>query len=222
MKRIQSYVTLVCLLVASLGAEPAPVAATDADALLSAAKAAPDAKDALKLVERAAELAPERSDLQAELGHALARRIEEVNFMQKAALAGRMLKAYRRAVELDPTNLGGWIGLAAYYTNAPAIAGGSLDEARKAAAEVEKLSPVQGRLAHARIAEKSGETQAAYDIYAELAASRPDNASLQDKLGELSEKLGRVDEARAFYEKALAIDPEREHAKKALAKLGDA
>ena len=53
----------------------------------------------------------------------------EVNFMQQGMLAGRMLAAFKRSVEIDPDHLPGYIGLSRYYQSAPAIAGGSMEKA---------------------------------------------------------------------------------------------
>jgi cytochrome c-type biogenesis protein CcmH/NrfG len=89
--------------------------ATQAQELLTAK----DAKGAILLYEQALKADPANAKLQTDYAQALSVRINEVNFMTKGMIAGKMLNAYQTSVELDPNHLTGWIGLSRYYLNAP-------------------------------------------------------------------------------------------------------
>ena len=110
-----------------------------ADALIAQSReamAAQDHKQALELARQATVAAPDYAKAFSHLGTAYALRIGEVNFMNQAMMSGQMLGAYEKSVELDRNHISGYIGLARYYSNAPAIAGGSLDKAESYAREV--------------------------------------------------------------------------------------
>src|SRR6266567_3974433 len=64
--------------------------------------------------------APNRAEYQSNLGRILGQRTGEVSFIKQALLAGQMFGAFKKSVELDPNHIPGYIGLARYYTNAPA------------------------------------------------------------------------------------------------------
>ncbi len=130
-------------------------------------------KEAVDLLKRAVQLSPKDSQLHSALGHALARRIGEVNFVHKGLIAGDMLTAYETAVALDPNNLGAWIGLVHYYAEAPAIAGGSLEKAETYAREVERRDPHLGARELAFVFEKAGRTAEAAEQKQKAAERAP-------------------------------------------------
>ena len=92
--------------------------------------------------------------------NALTVRINEVNFMAKGMIAGKMLKAYQRSVEIDPNHIVGWIGQCRYYLNAPPIAGGSVDKAETYAREVLNRVPFLGHVEMGLVEEKRGNLEA--------------------------------------------------------------
>ena len=60
----------------------------------------------------------------------------------------------------------------------------------------------------------------ALELYRRLAAIKPDGAQIHANVGAALYFLGRVDEAMASFEHALALDPELETARAALARIG--
>jgi len=179
-------------------------------------------KEAIDLAEKAVAAQPDRADFQSNLGIILGQRAGEVSFMQQALLAGRMLGAFKKSVALDPNHIPGLIGLARYYMNAPAIAGGSRDKAEEYAREVGKRVPQLGTLELAGIAEHFGDHPRALELFAQASAADPKNPRLLESLGRINEKLQHPAEARGFYEKALALDPSLAGAKAALERLAAA
>ena len=154
-----------------LAEESASDLSTQAKELL----AAKDSKGAITLYEKALEADPTSATLQTDYANALAVRINEVNFMAKGMIAGKMLKAYQTSVELDPKHVTGWIGLSRYYWNAPPIAGGSLEKATEYANQVKKIVPWLGEVELGLIAEKGGDKAAAAAHFRASLEGNPDH-----------------------------------------------
>jgi len=167
-----------------------------------------NAKEAVGLLDRAAAAAPDRPDLYSLLGQALGQRINEVSFIHQALLAAKMRRAFEQSVKLDPNHLPGLIGLARYYTNAPAIAGGSVEKARTYAAEIEKRDTFSGALEFGMIDEHEQKWTEAIANYQKALSLRPDQAWLETMLGRTLAHAGRRDEARSAFETALKIQPD--------------
>lgn len=176
-------------------------------------------KDAIALAEKATQLAPDNAEYHAHLGVALSARMPELGFMQQAMVAGKMRKAFERAVEIDPKNFNGLVGLARYFANAPEIAGGSLTKAAEFATRLKALNPFFGESELGRIAERGEKFSDALAHYEAAAQLKPDAAGAPFNCGRMLAKLGKKDEARARYEAALKLSPNFEAAKKALAEL---
>lgn len=178
-----------------------------------------DAKAAVDYSEQATKADATKPEYFSQLGVALSQRMNEVNFMQMAMLAGKLRKAFEKSVALDPNHIAGLIGLARYYTNAPEIAGGSLEKAAEFAARVQQLNPYLGEVELGRVAEKGENYAAALTHYEAGAKLKPDNAGLQYACGQQLARLDRKDEARTRFTAALQLNPDFEAAKKALLEL---
>jgi len=178
-----------------------------------------NSKDAIALAEKAVQLAPDNAAAHAQLGLAVSSRMPELAFMQQAVFAGKMKKAFEKALELDPKNLNALIGLARYFTNAPEIVGGSLPKAAEFAARVKELDPFLGELELGRIAERGDKFAEALAHFQAAAQLKPEAAGAHFNCGRLLVKLERKDEARTSFATALKFNPNFEAAKKALAEL---
>jgi len=176
-------------------------------------------KEAVAAYEQATKADPTQPDYYSQLGLALSLRMGELNFMQQAMTAGKMRKAFEKAVALDPKHIGGLIGLTRYYANAPEIAGGSLEKSKEFADRVHALNPALGLMEYGNIAEKGEDYAGALAHFEAALKLKPDSANLTNACGRMLAKLGKKDEARARFEAALKINPEFEPAKKALAAL---
>ena len=176
-------------------------------------------KEAVELFDRAAQLDPKNASFQSRLGVALSQRMNEVNFMQQGMLAGRMLGAFKRSIELDPDHVPGYIGLARYYANAPAIAGGDMAAAVKYAGEAKKRDRFTGTLELGFLAERQEQFEEALKDFEEALQLHPGQAWLEETTAKVLVRLNRPAEARVRLEKALALEPGRESARQALAGL---
>jgi cytochrome c-type biogenesis protein CcmH/NrfG len=143
----------------------------------------------------------------------------EMNFMQQAMTAGKMKKAFEKSVELDPRHVAGLIGLSRYYSQAPEIAGGSLEKAREFAGRVREIVPFLGEIELGQADRQDEKYAEALGHFEAAARLKPDHAEAQILVGRMLAQLGRKDEARARFEVALKLNPQSESAKKGLAAL---
>jgi Flp pilus assembly protein TadD len=178
-----------------------------------------NAEAAVELAEKATKLDPAKAAYFSQLGMALGTRMGEVGFMQQAMMAGRLKNAFSKAADLDPNDVGALIGLSRYYSNAPAIAGGSLEKAKEFAVRVQRLVPFPGAVELGGIAEREENYVEALEQFDTAAKLRPGQAHLENDCGRMLVKLGRKDEARVRFEAALKIDSGFDDAKKNLAEL---
>jgi len=222
MKTKSILAAFAAFILATLASAQAPTAAPDAAALhqqsLESVKQK-KFKEAVDLADQATKADPTKPEYFSQLGLALSQRMSEVNFMQMAGLSGRMRKAFEKSIELDPNHISGLIGLARFYTNAPEIAGGSLEKAAEYAARLQKLDPFLGAIELGNIAAKDEKYADALAHYEAAVKLKPEHAGVQAGCGRVLLKLGRKDEARTRFETALKLNPNLESAKKALAEL---
>ena len=61
-------------------------------------------QESVELAEQAIKADPAKPEYFSQLGIALSSRMREVNFMQMAAISGRMRKAFEKSLELDPNH----------------------------------------------------------------------------------------------------------------------
>jgi tetratricopeptide (TPR) repeat protein len=73
-------------------------------------------------------------------------------------LARKVRKCLEKAVELNPDLVEARVDLIAFYLQAPSLLGGSVEKAKRQAAEIAKRDPEQGKLAwqHCQNAEQTG------------------------------------------------------------------
>lgn len=179
------------------------------------------AADAVAAFEKATTLDATKAEYFSQLGIAISMKMQGANFMVQAVTAPKMKKAFEKSVALDPNHVGGLIGLARYYTNAPEIAGGSLEKAKEFAERVQKLQPFLGESELGRIAERGEDFAGALTHYEAADKIKSGQAGTVLACGRVLAKLGKKDEARAKFEAALKLNPDFEPAKKALAELNE-
>jgi tetratricopeptide (TPR) repeat protein len=150
--------------------------------------------DAIEAFERAIASNPRYADAYFRLGIAL----------ETLGNGGEAIVRYDRATELDPSLTEAWFRAGALvYTL------GHRDEAigcfRRAAANGDNSS--FARLAKARALLIEDRNQEAEQVLRKMLARDPRNAMAHELLGNLLSEFGRFDEARDFFERAIAIAP---------------
>src|SRR5580700_7932390 len=150
--------------------------------------------DAIAAFERAVASNPRYTDAYFRLGIAL----------EKVGNIGEAIVAYHRATELFPSLTEAW-----FRAGALAYTLGHREEAigwfRRAAASGGKTS--FGRLGKVRALLIEDRNQEAEQVLRETLVADPTNAMAYELLGNLLSEFGRFDEARACFERAIAIAP---------------
>jgi len=108
-----------------------------------------DYNRAMSSLERATQLAPDRSEYIDWYGKACGRRAQEVNPFSAFSLARRTHRAFQTAVRLAPTNVEAQRDLIRYLLNAPGFLGGGEDESLKQIQALSVVDAVDGWLARA-------------------------------------------------------------------------
>jgi tetratricopeptide (TPR) repeat protein len=150
--------------------------------------------DAISALQRAVASNPRYADAYFRLGIA----------MEKLGDIRGALAAYDRATQLLPSLTEAW-----FRAGALAFTLGHRDEAagcfRRAAAAGDRNN--FGRLGKARALLIEDRNQEAEQVLRETLVADPRNAMAYELLGNLLSELGRFDEARACFERAIAISP---------------
>ena len=164
--------------------------------------------DAVDLLEKAIESDPAQADYHVWLGAALGEEAQRAGKLKQVRLARRVKTEFERALALDPSNVTARMGLVQYYSLLPGFMGGSMDEARRQAGELSRISPLQGHLAVAFIHMRQRDTAAVEREYNAAIAAAPDSAAGYVALVALYTRLSRWDEAFAAADRLLARRPD--------------
>ncbi len=108
-----------------------------------------DYNRAMSSLERATQLAPDRSEYHDWYGKACGRRAQEANPFSAFSLARRTHRAFQTAVRLAPTNVEAQRDLIRYLLNAPGFLGGGEQESLQQIQALSVVDAVDGMLARA-------------------------------------------------------------------------
>ena len=100
-----------------------------------------DFKKATEVLEKAAALEPESSEIYLWLGRAYGRRAETSSMLTAPGFATKARQFFERAAQLNPNNLDAQSDLFEYYLEAPGFLGGGFDKASATAAQIARLNP---------------------------------------------------------------------------------
>ena len=106
-----------------------------------------DAGAAFDWFEKAVEADSASADYQYWLGQMYGVKAQEANIFRKPGHARGALKAFEKAVRLDPDHLAARTALVEYHLRAPGIVGGSTEKALEQAGEIESRDLTEGHLA---------------------------------------------------------------------------
>jgi tetratricopeptide (TPR) repeat protein len=141
------------------------------------------------------------------LANALGQEAQRASKFRQPFLARRVKSEFERAVHLDPRSVDARRGLMDFYLIAPGVMGGSKEKAREQAAEIAKISPLQGRFATAAIAQREKDVPAAEREYVAAVTENPDSAIAYLALSVYYQNTQRWDEAFAVLDRLLAVKP---------------
>jgi tetratricopeptide (TPR) repeat protein len=190
--------------------------------LMSQIKAAfGDRQAPLPLAEKAVALDARTAKYHRQVAEVIGMMAESSGAFSQFLMAHRFSREIHLALELDGKDLQAWRDLEEFYLLAPAIAGGSRNDARNTAHTIARLDPVAGFLAEARLAEAEKLPEKARERYRRAVEAAPSNyhaliALAQFDLGRGHENL---DEAAREAAEAVRIDGARAEAYAVLAEV---
>ena len=117
------------------------------------------------------------------------------------------MRAFERAVELDPSNLEALSDVFEYYLQAPGMVGGGLDKAENIASRFAGLNAAEYHWALARIAEKRKDFETAEREYRAALSANPNEVGRQLDLAAFLSSRGRYGESDAIFRAAEDHDP---------------
>lgn len=121
--------------------------------------------------------------------------------------AKKGLAYLQQAVKLAPANMAYQRALIGFYLQAPGIAGGDEDEAKKLADALLKQDLIQGTLAQADILQKNEKANDALALIETQLTTHPDNTDLLEAKAAFLAREKKAAEAFALYQKAIALYP---------------
>lgn len=154
--------------------------------------------------EHAIQLEPKSSLYHLWLGRADSERADREHSL---SLARKVKKEFQAAVQLDPSNIAARRDLAEYEVDAPWIAGGDKDDARKQVEAIAALDAIDGRLARAMYVFHAEKKPAqAGEIYRKLLEQKPSGIQPYFEMARFFQIHGLTADFELAIQGAAAID----------------
>jgi tetratricopeptide (TPR) repeat protein len=186
---------------------------SDSEALFYLGKTNISLKDygeASENLEDAIEIDEKNAEYHFWLGQAYAGDAQNSSFISAAFIAPKIKDEFARAVEIDPTHIGAYIGLVNFHLNAPGIVGGDIEEAYKAGKALLNLDEKNGRLTLINYFVKKEQFDSV-DIQLKAVEEKygddKDIASFYNRYGYSLIKREKFDEAIVYFEKQVKLLP---------------
>lgn len=141
------------------------------------------------------------------LGRAYGRLAEQSSFMSALGYAKKTVRAFERAVELNPSNLEALSDVFEYYLQAPGMVGGGLDKAESIARRIAGLNAAEYHGALARLAEKRKDFETAEREFRAALAADPNEVGRKLDLAAFLSARGRYGDSEAIFRAAEESDP---------------
>lgn len=167
------------------------------------------AEPAVVALEKAAQLDPQNSGFQLQLGHAYGLAADRGGIFAKLAHARKCKAAYEKAVALDPASIDARWSLMEFCRQAPGIAGGGLELAHAQADEIARLDPRRGRAARAALFSAAKQFDRAFALYDEALRQTPGDPDALFHVGRLAAESGQQLERGLAALGELAALPDR-------------
>ncbi|WLI87922.1 tetratricopeptide repeat protein [Massilia sp. R2A-15] len=180
--------------------------------------------EAAKLGEQCIAAHPQVSNCHLWFGNALGSKALSGGMMSMIGSAGTIRDAFKKAVELDPQNVGARMSLLTFYMQAPGIAGGGSGKAHTLAAQTAAINPDAARVMQARL--DASDDKVAKAEAAVLAMPVSANDDVADAQRDLINNLGfnylsekKYADSERLYREALRRFPDNDVAVYGLARV---
>jgi tetratricopeptide (TPR) repeat protein len=163
-----------------------------------------DFNSAAASFERAVQLQPRSSLYHQWLGRTCSEKADRENSLP---LARKTKKEFQSAVQFDPSNISARRDLAEYEMDAPWIAGGDKDDARRQVEAISALDPIEGSLARAQYVFHAEKKPAqAEDIYRQLLQRKLPRIQPYFEIARFFQRHGRPADLELAIQGAAAMD----------------
>ena len=166
-----------------------------------------DPGNAAVWLERAVRMNPKSAVYYDWLGRAYGRQAQTSNFLKLLSLSRKTKKALETALALDPDNLDVRDALIAYYSRAPAFAGGSKPKARQMLLETRRRNAYRGSLAGAGLCVEEKDFSCAERELRGMLTSYPDSGAVYAALATLYTNQKQFDKAFTLLDERLRTKP---------------
>jgi tetratricopeptide (TPR) repeat protein len=178
-----------------------------------------DLDGAVSAGEKAAAASPEDALVQTWLGRAYGRKAQSASVFSRLSFAKKCRAAFEKAVALDPANVEARSDLMSFHLQAPGIAGGDKDVARKQADEILRLDPIRGHLAWAAVWEEAKEPARAEAEYRKAIEADPRQLGGRSAFSGFLLNRKRAPDARELWLQFSKANPDQTYGHYALARI---
>lgn len=164
-----------------------------------------------QLAKQAIDTDPKNVEAHITLADALGRKADDVGMFEKVRIARQLKSELELAISIDPKNLDALEGMAAFYREAPGIAGGSMSKAKELADRIMALDPVRGYLAQVDLAEHDKHFDQFEGLYLKALEASPNSYIANADIAAMyaRERWKNYDKAIQYAQKTVQLDPTR-------------
>lgn len=163
-----------------------------------------DYDNAIAQLEKSTQLDAKNSEFHHWLGIAYG---EKADRERSFFFAKKVKKEFEAAVQLNPSNIQARRDLMEYCVDAPWIVGGSKDEAKQQIEAIQKLDPIEGRLAQAMFDAVEKKPDLAEKEYREVLAAKPKRIEAYFEVANFYIRQNKAPEVQTIIEEAAQITP---------------
>lgn len=167
--------------------------------------------EALKLAEKAAQLAPKNAEYRYLVASIVGEQAGDASVFRQMGLARRFKREAEAVLTLDPNHIEARFALMVFHVRAPGIAGGDKKQSQQMLAEIRKIDPARGYLAEIRLAREEKRTVDLEALYKKVLEADPRQYSVHMSLAALygNEQTKKFDVAERHAREAVRIHPDR-------------
>ena len=179
-----------------------------------------DWRRAVEIGERVAEVLPRSSAARLQYAIALRNKMGEVGPFRAMASLGDYKRELAAALELDPANLDAVEERIGYLINAPGIAGGDKDEARRKIDELTEVDELRGLTMKGVLLQDLEDLEGSIAIFERVLEIEPARHQTRYSLGMALQDAERWEASDAQFERLLELDSGSRYRLAALYQLG--
>lgn len=164
-----------------------------------------DLKVASKTLAKELEKNPTSAELHRVAGDVYAVRAQGASVFSAPGLAKKILKSYKKAVELEPDNTEYRMSLLQFYLVAPGIVGGSEKRAKEQVSKIKAIDPVSGVLADSFVLLNDKDEEGLGALFAGLSPELSSHPRIKMAKANYLRNAGQYDDAYSLLDELAAL-----------------